>query len=196
MIKRLFDFFATSIALIILCPLFLVVALLIVLDSKGGVFYRQERIGKNKKPFMLFKFRSMKPGADKEGLITVGGRDVRTTAVGYFIRKYKLDELPQLFNILKNDMSIVGPRPEVDKYVKLYSVEQQNVLKVKPGLTDLASIAFINENVILAQAENPEEIYVSKIMPEKLALNLNYIQQQSFWFDLKIIFKTIGKIIR
>lgn len=195
MIKRLFDFFATSVALIFLSPLFFIIALLIVTNSKGGVFYKQKRIGKNRKKFMLYKFRSMQLDAEKQGLLTVGGRDKRTTSIGYHLRKYKLDELPQLLNILKNDMSLVGPRPEVEKYVNLYNDEQLKVLEVKPGLTDLASLAYINENEILAKAENPEKTYVQEILPQKLSLNLEYIEKQSFWFDLKIIFRTLRKII-
>ena len=196
MIKRLFDFFATSVALIFLLPLFFIIALSIVSNSKGGVFYKQERIGKNRKKFMLYKFRSMKIDAHKEGLLTVGEHDKRITSIGYYLRKYKLDELPQLLNILKNDMSLVGPRPEVEKYVRLFNDEQLKVLEVKPGLTDLASLAYINENEILAKAEDPEKTYIHKILPQKLALNLKYIEQQSFWFDLKIIFRTLRKIIR
>lgn len=193
--KRLFDIFSSLTVLILLSPLFLLLALAIVLDSKGGVFYKQERIGKSGRPFMLFKFRSMRSGSDKKGLITVGNKDNRTTPVGRFIRKYKLDELPQLINILRNEMSVVGPRPEVEKYVKLYNSEQRKVLSVKPGLTDLASLAYINENEILAQSENPEKTYVEEIMPAKLKLNLEYIEKQNFWFDLKVIAKTLKKIV-
>jgi len=196
MTKRLFDFFATLIALILLSAVFLIIALLIVFTSRGGVFYCQERIGKNQRKFMLYKFRSMRINADKEGLLTVGGRDKRTTSIGYYLRKYKLDELPQLLNILKNDMSIVGPRPEVEKYVKFYTAEQLQVLNVKPGLTDLASLAYIDENEILAHADDPEKVYVQEILPKKLGLNLQYIQQQSICFDLKIIYRTLKKIIR
>ncbi|MEQ8625111.1 MAG: sugar transferase [Vicingaceae bacterium] len=196
MIKRLFDLFATSVALIILLPLFFIIALLIVSNSKGGVYYKQERIGKNRKKFTLYKFRSMKIDAHKKGLLTVGENDKRITSIGYYLRKYKLDELPQLLNILKNDMSLVGPRPEVEKYVDLYNDEQLKVLEVKPGLTDLASLVYINENEILAKSEDPEKTYIHKILPQKLSLNLKYIEQQSFWFDLKIIFRTLRKIIR
>lgn len=192
--KRLFDLIASLLALIILGPFFLIIAVLIAIDSKGGVFYKQQRIGKNARPFMLFKFRSMRVGSDKKGLITVGNKDSRTTEVGQFLRKYKLDELPQLFNIIRNDMSLVGPRPEVAKYVKLYTEEQKKVLSVKPGLTDLASLEFVNENELLAKAENPEEFYVHEVMPAKLKLNLEYIRKQSFLFDLKIIFSTLKKV--
>lgn len=144
---------------------------------------------------MLYKFRSMRSGAEKKGLITVGNKDNRTTQVGRFIRKYKLDELPQLINILRNEMSVVGPRPEVEKYVKLYNQKQRKVLSVKPGLTDLASLAYINENEILGQSENPEKTYVEEIMPAKLKLNLKYIEQQNFWVDLKVILMTLKKIV-
>jgi len=155
----------------------------------------QERIGKNSVPFKLFKFRTMKVNAEKRGQLTVGERDNRITNVGYFLRKYKLDELPQLFNVLLNQMSIVGPRPEVQRYVSLYNEEQMKVLEVKPGLTDLASLEYIDENRILGQAEDPEKTYIEEIMPKKLSLNLEYIEKQSFLFDLKIIFSTIGKIL-
>lgn len=193
--KRLFDILSSAAVLILLSPVYLIVALAIQFDSKGGVFYKQERIGKEGKPFLLYKFRSMSTGADKKGLITVGSNDNRTTPVGRFIRKYKLDELPQLLNILKNEMSVVGPRPEVAKYVNLYNKEQQRVLEVKPGLTDLASLAYINENEILGNSEDPNKAYIEEIMPAKLKLNLEYIEKQSFWFDLKIILKTISSIV-
>lgn len=193
--KRLFDIFSSAIVLVLLSPLLILLALAITIDSKGGVFYKQERIGKNGKAFMLYKFRSMRTGADRKGLITVGSNDDRTTKVGRFIRKYKLDELPQLINILKNEMSVVGPRPEVEKYVRLYTAEQRKVLSVKPGLTDLASLAYINENEILGKAAHPEKTYVEQIMPAKLRLNLEYIEKQSFWFDLKIIAKTVLRIL-
>ncbi|MEX2380127.1 MAG: sugar transferase [Vicingaceae bacterium] len=193
--KRLFDILSSLTVLLLLSPLMLLLALAIVLDSKGGVFYKQKRIGKDGRPFMLYKFRSMRSGSDKKSLITVGNNDNRTTPVGRFIRKYKLDELPQLINILRNEMSVVGPRPEVEKYVKLYNPEQRKVLSVKPGLTDLASLAYINENEILGQAENPEKTYVEEIMPAKLKLNLEYIEKQSFWFDLKVIAMTLKKIV-
>src|SRR5690554_6510079 len=193
--KRLFDILSSAIALILLSPILIVIAVGIIIDSKGGVFYKQKRIGKNGKAFMLYKFRSMRTGSDRKGLITVGSNDDRTTKVGRFIRKYKLDELPQLVNILKNEMSVVGPRPEVEKYVQLYTAEQRKVLKVKPGLTDLASLAYINENEILGRAKDPEKTYVEQIMPAKLRLNLEYIEKQSFWFDLQIIAKTLMRIV-
>jgi len=195
MIKRLMDIFFSLIGLIVLSPLFLVVALIIVLDSKGGVFYKQTRVGKNGKDFKLFKFRSMAVGADKKGLLTVGGNDSRITKPGYFIRKYKIDELPQLINVFIGDMSLVGPRPEVRKYVELYNQEQQKVLFVQPGITDYASLTYINENELLGTSSDPEKTYIEQVMPEKLKLNLKYIEDKSVLTDIKIILKTIAKIV-
>lgn len=192
--KRLLDIIVASIALLILFPFMLMIFFCIVLESKGGLFYKQKRVGKNKKLFNLYKFRSMKKNADKEGLLTVGGKDPRVTRVGYFLRKSKMDELPQLINIIKGDMSIVGPRPEVPKYVALYDENQQRVLTVRPGLTDLASIKYIDENALLEKAENPEEFYIQKIMPDKLHLNLEYIDNKSFAKDFRIIFQTLIRL--
>jgi lipopolysaccharide/colanic/teichoic acid biosynthesis glycosyltransferase len=160
------------------------------------IFYIQTRVGKNNKDFKLFKFRTMQTNADVKGLLTVGGRDSRVTSIGYYLRKYKLDELPQLFNVLIGNMSLVGPRPEVRKYVDLYTLEQKEVLSVKPGITDFASLEYINENEMLSQSSYPEETYINEIMPAKLALNAKYIQQQGFSVDLKIIFSTILKILK
>lgn len=160
------------------------------------LFYLQTRVGKKGKDFKLFKFRTMHLDADKKGLLTVGGRDPRVTSIGYYLRKYKLDELPQLFNVLFGTMSLVGPRPEVRKYVDLYTKEQQQVLSVKPGITDFASLEYINENDLLAKSNNPEKTYIEEIMPAKLALNMKYIQQQSILVDFKIILNTIFKIIK
>lgn len=160
------------------------------------VFYFQTRVGKNNKDFRLFKFRTMQKDADKKGLLTVGGRDPRVTGIGYYLRKYKLDELPQLFNVLFGTMSLVGPRPEVRKYVDLYSKEQQMVLSVKPGITDYASLEYINENELLSKSPNPEETYIREIMPAKLALNQRYIQEQGLLIDFKVIFQTILKIVK
>jgi len=191
--KRLFDFFASLLGLIILSPLFIILALFVGLGSKGGVFYKQERVGKGNKTFLLYKFRSMIIDADKKGLLSIGkdGKDPRVTKVGYFIRKYKLDELTQLINVLKGDMSLVGPRPEVRKYVELYTEEQKQVLSVRPGITDIASIKFRKENDLLSQSPNPEEYYIKEIMPQKLTLNLEYIKTRTFFGDIKLIFKTI-----
>lgn len=194
--KRLFDIIFSSIGLLILLPVFVVISLLIVIDSRGGIFYRQLRVGKNGKDFRLFKFRSMVSNADKKGLLTVGGNDSRITRIGYYLRKYKLDELPQLLNVLSGDMSLVGPRPEVRKYVNMYSGEQLKVLSVKPGITDYASIEYSNENELLGSVPNPEEVYISEVMPAKLNLNLKYIREQSLLTDIKIIFMTFAKILK
>ena len=177
-------------------PVLLLIGILVMSESRGGIFYRQERIGKGEKPFMLYKFRTMYPNSDRKGLLTVGNRDSRITRVGYYLRRYKLDELPQLLNVLIGDMSLVGPRPEVKKYVDLYTPEQRKVLSIRPGVTDWASLTYINENEILAKSDHPEQTYIEEIMPQKLALNLEYVEKQSFYTDLKIIGKTIGKILR
>lgn len=193
--KRLFDIVASACGLIVLSPLFIILSIWIKLDSKGPVFYRQVRVGRHNKDFRIFKFRSMRVGADKQGLITVGGRDPRVTRSGYFIRKYKLDEFPQLINVLIGDMSLVGPRPEVRKYVDMYTEEQMRVLDVRPGITDLASIRYRNENELLEKAEDPDQFYVDVIMQDKLAINLEYVANHSFWYDIKLIFKTFWEII-
>jgi lipopolysaccharide/colanic/teichoic acid biosynthesis glycosyltransferase len=193
-LKRLFDIFYSLIGIIVLSPFLIIISLLVGLGSKGGIFYIQTRVGKNGKDFSLFKFRTMHTGSDKKGLLTVGARDNRITSIGYFLRKYKLDELPQLFNVLSGSMSLVGPRPEVRKYVEMYNDEQKKVLDVKPGITDYASIEYVNENEILAKSENPEETYIREIMPDKLQLNLKYIREKSSLTDLKIIFRTFAKI--
>jgi lipopolysaccharide/colanic/teichoic acid biosynthesis glycosyltransferase len=192
--KRLFDIVFSFLGLLFLSPAFLLLALWIVSDSKGGIFYKQLRVGKNNSDFFLLKFRSMRPGSDKKGLLTVGDNDNRVTKVGYFLRKTKMDELPQLINILKGDMSFVGPRPEVREYVRLYNAEQMKVLSVRPGLTDYASIEYFKESELLAQADNPEETYINEIMPAKLKLNQKYITEQSFCTDLKLIGRTIAKL--
>ena len=192
--KRLFDIISSSAGLIFLSPVFLFVAIWIKLDSKGPVFYRQVRVGKNGRDFKIYKFRTMYPGADKKGLITIGGRDPRVTRSGYFIRKYKLDEFPQLINVLVGDMSIVGPRPEVRKYVDLYTEEQLKVLSVKPGITDIASIKYRNENELLDKADNPDKMYTEVIMPDKLKYNLEYIEKASFLYDIKLIFRTFKAV--
>lgn len=194
--KRVFDIFFSFIGLLILLPFFIIIALIIVIDSRGGIFYRQVRVGKNGTDFKLFKFRSMRTNADKAGLLTVGGRDNRITRVGYYLRKYKVDELPQLINVLVGDMSLVGPRPEVRRYVDMYNTEQQKVLLAKPGITDYASIEYSNENELLGKASDPERTYIEEIMPAKLKLNLKYIEEQGIGTDLKIIFRTIGKILK
>lgn len=192
--KRVFDIFCSFFGLLVLSPLLLIVALLVVTTSCGGMFYRQVRVGKDFHNFKILKFRSMRPDSDKKGLLTVGSRDNRVTKVGYFIRKYKIDELPQLINVLVGDMSFVGPRPEVPKYVEMYNEEQRKVLSVRPGITDYASIEYRNENDILAKSDNPEQTYIDEVMPAKLKLNLRYISEMSLKTDLKIIFGTIFKI--
>jgi len=194
--KSLFDFIFSLTGIIILVPFFLLFAIMIIIDSGLPVFYFQKRVGKNETDFFLLKFRTMKKDSDKKGLLTVGEKDSRITRIGYYLRKYKIDELPQLFNVLIGDMSLVGPRPEVRKYVELYNEEQKKVLSVKPGITDYASIEFSNENELISKANNPEEYYVKEIMPVKLKLNLKYISEQSFFTDIKIIFRTIFKIAK
>jgi lipopolysaccharide/colanic/teichoic acid biosynthesis glycosyltransferase len=192
---RIAEIIIVFLALVILIPLFLVIALAILLDSPGEVVFRQTRVGRGNRDFVLYKFRSMNRNAGSGGLLTTGSSDRRVTSTGSFLRKYKLDELPQLFNILAGDMSIVGPRPEVRKYVDLYTPEQKRVLTVRPGLTDYASLEYINEGELLANAKDPEALYVQEIMPAKLALNLKYIDEKSPGKDLQIIMKTIGRII-
>ena len=193
--KRLFDIIASGMGLLILSPILIVVAIWIKLDSSGPVCYRQVRVGKNNKDFRIFKFRSMRVGSDKGSLVTIGGRDPRITRSGYFIRKFKIDELPQLINVFIGDMSIVGPRPEVRHYVDFWTPEQMHVLDVRPGITDPASIKFRNENELLAQAEDPEKYYIEIIMQEKLKLYLDYVKNQSFFYDIKLIFQTFWVII-
>jgi lipopolysaccharide/colanic/teichoic acid biosynthesis glycosyltransferase len=192
--KRLFDLILACISMVILLPVFLIIAIWIVLDSRGGIFYRQTRVGRANKDFCLYKFRSMHPGADAKGLLTVGSKDPRVSSAGYYLRKAKLDELPQLLNIIKGEMSIVGPRPEVRKYVTLYTAEQQKVLDVRPGLTDYASLEYFEENKILSASADPEKVYIEEIMPAKLELNLRYIKEQSMMLDIRIIGRTISKI--
>lgn len=189
--KRLFDIVCSFLGLVFLSWLFVIVSLWVGLSSKGGVFYRQRRVGRFGKDFTLWKFRSMRVNSDTKGLLTVGGRDSRITSAGVFIRKYKLDELPQLFNVLKGDMSFVGPRPEVRKYVDLYTEEQMRVLSVRPGITSPASIKYRNENDILAREDAPEKYYIDVIMQDKLAIELDYIDHQSMITDIKLIFQTI-----
>lgn len=194
--KRLFDVIMSLIGLILLCPIFALLAIWIKLDSKGPIFYKQVRVGFKNKDFKLFKFRSMRVGADKKGLITVGGRDPRVTKSGYYIRKYKLDEFPQLINVLIGDMSIVGPRPEVRRYVEMYTLEQMHVFDAKPGITDLASIRYRNENDLLEKVDNPEKYYIEVIMQDKLRINLEYVAKRTFCFDIALIFRTLFAILK
>ena len=193
---RFCDIVFSFFGLLILSPLFLIVALWIVIDDPGPVFYRQQRVGRHNRDFGLLKFRSMRVGADKMSLITIGDRDPRVTRAGYYIRKFKLDELPQLWNVLIGDMSLVGPRPEVRRYVDLYTEEQRQVLSVRPGITDYASIEYIDENKLLAQAADPDKTYIEEIMPAKITLNMRYINDRTLCQYFKIIFLTIVKIIR
>lgn len=193
--KRLFDIISSGTGLLVLSPVLLLTALLVKLDSKGPVFYRQRRVGRGNTDFGIFKFRTMYIGSDSKGLITVGGRDPRVTRVGYYLRKFKIDELPQLINVLLGDMSLVGPRPEVRKYVDMYNSEQLHVLDVRPGITSLASIRYRNENDILAAAPDPDRCYIKQVMPDKLAIDLEYVRNQSFLYDIKLIFSTFKEII-
>jgi len=191
---RLFDILFSLLVLLIFMPLLLLIALLVLITSPGGIIYKQVRVGKNGKEFKLLKFRTMYKNADRQGLLTVG-KDNRITSVGRMLRKYKLDELPQFINVLIGDMSIVGPRPEVPKYVQFYNDQQKQVLSVKPGITDYASLVYFDENRQLAQSTNPEEYYIKHIMPHKLSLSLQYIQKKSFVFDMKIIALTFLRIL-
>jgi lipopolysaccharide/colanic/teichoic acid biosynthesis glycosyltransferase len=193
---RFFDIVFSFFGLLLLSPLFVIVYLLIVLESKGGGFYMQNRVGINGNDFKLYKFRSMASGSDKKGLITIGGNDSRITQMGLFIRKYKIDELPQLFNVFIGDMSLVGPRPEVRKYVDLYSSDQFEVLSVRPGITDYSSIEYVDENEILGSVSNPEQVYIEKIMPDKIRLNMKYIRNKSLKEYFKIIFLTFWGIFK
>jgi lipopolysaccharide/colanic/teichoic acid biosynthesis glycosyltransferase len=195
MIKRGIDILFSLIGLTCLFPFFIFISFFIFITSKGGVFFVQLRVGKNNKDFKLYKFRTMFLNSDNKGLLTVGNNDKRITKLGYYLRKNKLDELPQLINVLNGTMSLVGPRPEVRKYVNLYNFEQKSILDVKPGITDLASIMYYNENEILANSVNPEQTYINEIMPIKLELNKQYINEMSLLTDLKIIFKTFMKLI-
>ncbi len=194
--KRAFDIIASGLGLIVLSPLFIVLAIWIKLDSKGPVFYRQVRVGYKNKDFRIFKFRSMRVGADKGSLVTIGGHDPRVTRSGYFIRKFKFDELPQLINVFLGDMSLVGPRPEVRHYVDYWTPEQMHVLDVRPGITDPASIKFRNENELMEQAEDPEKYYIEVIMQEKIKLYLEYVEKHSFLYDIGLIFKTFWVIVK
>lgn len=195
-IKRIFDVIASGVGMIILSPLFIIISILIKLDSEGNVFFKQRRVGKNKKIFEIYKFRTMVTDAEKIGRQITIGNDSRITRVGAFIRKYKLDEFPQLINVLKGEMSLVGPRPEVPRYVELYDEEQEKILLVKPGITDYASIKFRNENDILGKSIDPDREYIENVMPTKIDLNLKYISEISLLTDIKIIINTIIAIIK
>jgi lipopolysaccharide/colanic/teichoic acid biosynthesis glycosyltransferase len=194
--KRVFDFLVSLIILVCFFPFGILLAIFIALESRGGVFYRQERIGKDEVPFKLWKFRTMRKDSDKLGKLTVGMRDPRITRVGYFIRKSKLDEFPQFLNVFVGQMSIVGPRPEVKEYVDLYNEDQRQILKVKPGITDFASLEYFNENELLGKSNDPKKTYIEEIMPAKIELNKKYIQNPGLGTDIKIMWRTFVKIIR
>jgi lipopolysaccharide/colanic/teichoic acid biosynthesis glycosyltransferase len=193
---RFFDIVFSFFGILLLSPVFIIIYFSIIFESKGGGFYMQNRVGKQGKDFNLYKFRSMSIGSDKKGLITIGGNDSRITKMGLFIRKYKIDELPQLFNVFVGDMSLVGPRPEVRKYVDLYNAEQLEVLRVRPGITDYASIEYANENEILGSVLNPEKVYIEEIMPAKIRFNMKYIKNKGLGEYFKIIFLTFSKILQ
>lgn len=193
---RFFDIVLSLLGILLFLPLFVCLYAAVCLESAGGGFYRQKRVGKGEKEFVLYKFRSMRQGSDRKGLLTVGDRDARITKTGAFIRRYKLDELPQLFNVLKGDMSLVGPRPEVPRYVALYNPQQRQVLSVRPGITDYASIEYVDENTLLGKAEDPDEVYIHQIMPDKIRYNMKYIENRSVKEYFKVIFLTFGKLIR
>lgn len=195
-LKRMFDIFASFFGLLVLSPILIVIALLIVLTSSGGVFFRQVRVGRKGKEFRIFKFRTMVKDAESKGMQITVGNDSRVTTIGKFLRKCKLDELPQLINVLLGQMSFVGYRPEVPKYVAMYTDYQRNILRIRPGITDLASIEYRDENEVLEQSDNPEDTYVNDVMQKKLALNIKYMQEMGFWYDLKLIFKTFLAILK
>ena len=194
--KRLMDLFTALLVLVLFLPFGILISLLILLESSGGVFYRQERIGLKGKPFYLLKFRSMRPNADLQGKLTVGERDPRVTRIGFFIRKFKLDEFPQFINVFKGEMSVVGPRPEVAEYVALYSENQRRVLDVKPGITDEASITYFEENKLLSKSTNPQKTYIEEIMPEKIRINLAYQERATVWTDLGVVWKTAARMVK
>ena len=196
MVKRVFDIVVSATALLLLLPLLLILGAAVAVSSPGGAFFRQVRVGKGGKEFRLLKFRTMRPGSEAQGQITVGGKDPRITGIGYFLRRSKMDELPQLINVLLGDMSIVGPRPEVPKYVALYTKEQREVLSVRPGITSAASIAYMDENEILGKSTDPDRTYIEEVMPAKLALDLEYVQRRSFVRDLSIIGRTAIGLFR
>lgn len=194
-LKRIFDLLVSFMGIVILSPVFIIASIAIKLDSKGKILFLQKRVGRYGKEFNIYKFRTMVTDAEKMGKQITVGKDSRITKVGAFLRKFKIDELPQLFNVFKGDMSLVGPRPEVPKYVSLYNEEQRRVLEVRPGITDMASLRYKDENDILGNVENPEEYYINIIMKDKLNLNLEYIEKSNIFFDIYLIIKTIIKIL-
>jgi lipopolysaccharide/colanic/teichoic acid biosynthesis glycosyltransferase len=194
MIKRTFDIIVSFLGLLVLTPLLLLLAVVIKLDSPGPIFFRQERIGRGFRPFFIFKFRTMVQNLSDQGRLITVGDDPRITRVGRFLRKSKFDELPQLINVLKGDMSLVGPRPEVRRYVELFRKDYEQILKIRPGITDLASLKYHDEAVLLKRFENPEVEYCSRILPDKISLSKEYVKKSSFIFDLALIVKTLPKI--
>ena len=194
MVKRAFDVLAALAGVLCLLPLFLVVAILIKLDSSGPVVFRQERIGRRFRPFWIYKFRTMVGDADRRGGSLTCGEDPRITRIGRFLRRWKLDELPQLVNVLKGDMSIVGPRPEVRQFVERFRDDYEQILTVRPGITDLASLKFRDEATLLGAVSNPEDMYMQFILPEKVSLEKEYIRRASIWFDLTLIAKTLAAL--
>lgn len=192
---RFFDIFFSILGILFLSPLLLVLSLLICIESRGGALFRQKRIGKDGKEFTIYKFRSMRIGSDKKGMLTVGNKDPRVTPLGVFLRKSKLDELPQLFNVLKGDMSFVGPRPELAYYVDFYTPEQRKILSVRPGITDYASIEYIDEDRLLGESDDPDRAYIEQIMPDKIRYNMKYIENRSVKEYFKVIFLTLKKLM-
>ncbi len=194
MLKRIFDIVFSSIGLVVLSPMFAVIWIMIKLDSSGPVIFKQKRVGKDNQDFTLLKFRTMRQFSEQGGSLTIGMKDKRVTRLGHVLRKYKLDEFPQLFNVLRGEMTLVGPRPEVRKFVKFYNEDQKKVLSVKPGITDMASILYKNENELLGSVQDPEKFYIEKVMPEKIRYNLDYINERSVFKDFKVILKTLNAI--
>ncbi|MGG3467852.1 sugar transferase [Neobacillus pocheonensis] len=195
-VKRAFDLMMSFFGLIILSPFFIIISLLIKLDSLGPVLFKQVRVGRYEKSFKILKFRTMVTDAEKRGAQITVGRDSRITRVGHFLRKSKLDELPQLINVFKGDMSFVGPRPEVPKYTQYYTKNQKRIFEIRPGITDYASIKYRDENEILALSSNPEKTYIDEIMVDKLKLNLEYLEKKSLFTDVKIILNTLYRIVK
>jgi lipopolysaccharide/colanic/teichoic acid biosynthesis glycosyltransferase len=193
--KRLFDIVTAGVALVLLSPLFLLIAVIIKIDSPGPVFFRQERIGKDFHPFQIYKFRTMRRDAEKAGALVTAGEDARVTRAGRYLRRTKLDELPQFINIVKGEMSLVGPRPEVSRYVELFRPDYEEILRVRPGLTDLASLKYRDEAGLLGSAADPEREYLAQVLPDKLKMAKDYLRQSSFVFDLRLIGRTLVKII-
>lgn len=192
--KRLFDLAAAGTGLLVLAPLLAAIAAVILVEDGRPVFFRQERVGRDGRPFRIWKFRTMVRDAERRGTAITVGRDPRITRIGHWLRRFKLDELPQLWNVVRGEMSLVGPRPEVPRYVALYTPEQRRVLALVPGITDPASIAYRDEAALLAESDDPERLYVERIMPDKIRINLDYAARRSLWSDLRVILETLVKI--